>query len=348
MPANIFINYRKEDSRWNTEALYNELLKYFARESLFKDFNTIELGEDFVVSIKKALDQCDVLLIVIGKSWLDIKDQRGARRLNDDKDFVRIEIATALKRNIRIIPLLFDNVEMPQPELLPEDMQQLSSRQFLSISDTKFTSDVQKLAESIQKSLNITTNPAAGKSKKKRIWFSISFGIAFSLLAVLLVINYPAANKGNSMSSTLKQQPGVSQNDPSTSVQKENPSPVIHLQSKLIIRYPYSYDLDAGVPYRTGESNADVDFIWEHPTSMDFEIRPDLGKFNLLGKVNFDEIDLPYLQKLQYSKASINSDLLIKGAVVAVITKENRFGKFIVETADLEPSITVVIYEKDQ
>ena len=46
MPSNIFINYRKEDSRWNTQALYNELLKYFPKESIFKDFNTIGLGED--------------------------------------------------------------------------------------------------------------------------------------------------------------------------------------------------------------------------------------------------------------------------------------------------------------
>ena len=128
-----------------------------------------------------------------------------------------------------------------------------------------------------------------------------------------------------------------------------SPKPAtIHLQSTLIIRYPYSYDLDAGVPYRTGESNAEVDFVWEHPTSMDFEIRPDLCKFNLLGKVNFDEIDLPYLEKLQYSKEPINADLLLKGTVIGVITKEKRFGKFIVEKDDLEPTINVIIYERDE
>jgi hypothetical protein len=123
--------------------------------------------------------------------------------------------------------------------------------------------------------------------------------------------------------------------------------PAVHLQSKLIIRYPYSYDLDAGIPYRTGESNADVDFVWEHPTSMDFEIRPDLGKFNLLGKEDFDSIDLQQLEKLEYSKNSINSDLLMKGVVVAVITKEKRFGKFIVEDDNFEPTIRLVIYERE-
>lgn len=128
--------------------------------------------------------------------------------------------------------------------------------------------------------------------------------------------------------------------------ERADTAPVIHLDSKLIIRHPYSYDLDAGVPYRTDGNSADVDFEWAHPTSMDYEIRPDLGKFSLLGKVNFDDIDLSRLEKLQYSKDPINSDLLVDGAVVAVITKEKRFGKFIV-VADgyLEPTIRLVVYE---
>lgn len=123
----------------------------------------------------------------------------------------------------------------------------------------------------------------------------------------------------------------------------------IHSESKLVIRFPYSYDLDAGVSYRTGESGAEVDFIWEHPTSMEYEIRPDLGKFSLLGKQNFDDVDLAQLEKLQYSKETISADLLLKGVVVAVITKEKRFGKFIVEDeSSFEPTFRVVIYERDQ
>ena len=74
------------------------VVEVFSKESIFKDFNTIEPGEDFVVTIKKALEQCDVLLVIIGKSWLNMKDQKGLARLNDPDDFVRIEIATALKK----------------------------------------------------------------------------------------------------------------------------------------------------------------------------------------------------------------------------------------------------------
>ena len=121
----------------------------------------------------------------------------------------------------------------------------------------------------------------------------------------------------------------------------------IHLESTLILRYPYSYDLDAGVPYNTENSNADADFIWEHPTSMDFELRPDLGKFSLLGKEDFESITLQQLQKLDYSKNPINADEFLKGAVIGVITKEKRFGKFIVQEGGLEPTIKVIIYNRD-
>ncbi len=106
LPGTIFINYRKDDSSWNALALYNELQKYFSREQIFKDFNTILPGDDFVVSIDNALRKCDVLLVVIGKSWLDMKDVTGQRRLDDPDDFVRLEVATALARNIQVIPVL--------------------------------------------------------------------------------------------------------------------------------------------------------------------------------------------------------------------------------------------------
>ena len=103
LPGTIFINYRKDDSSWNALALYNELQKYFTKDQIFKDFNTILPGDDFVVSIDNALRKCDVLIVVIGKSWLDMKDVTGRRRLDDPDDFVRLEVATALSRNIQVI-----------------------------------------------------------------------------------------------------------------------------------------------------------------------------------------------------------------------------------------------------
>lgn len=134
-------------------ALYNELQKYFSKDQIFKDFNTILPGDDFVVSIDNALRKCDVLIVVIGKSWLGMKDVGGKRRLDDPDDFVRLEVATALARNIQVIPVLFDDVPMPRPEDLPDNMKSLYRRQFVEIDSKRFEDDVRNLAEAIKKVL---------------------------------------------------------------------------------------------------------------------------------------------------------------------------------------------------
>ena len=150
MRGTIFINYRKDDSSWNALALYNELLKYFPKESIFKDFNTIRPGDDFVESIQRALSNCNVLLVVMSKNWLEVKDKHGNRRINDPDDLVRIEIATAIERNIQVIPVLFDNIPMPTNAELPENLKSLPRRQFVEIETTRFEADVKKLADAIK------------------------------------------------------------------------------------------------------------------------------------------------------------------------------------------------------
>ena len=146
----IFINYRKDDSNWNALALYQELQKYFSKDQIFKDFNAISPGDDFVVSINSALQSCDVLLVLIGKSWLSIKDETGTQRLSDPHDFVRLEIAKALERNIKVVPVLLDRTPMPLQSELPDNLKALSRRQFLEIDPTRFEDDVRKLAAAIQ------------------------------------------------------------------------------------------------------------------------------------------------------------------------------------------------------
>lgn len=184
MPANIFINYRRDDSLWNTQALYNSLQKYFPNNTIFKDFNTIRPGEDFVESINTALDQCQVLLVVISKNWLTVTNANGENRLHDADDFVRIEIATALKRNIRVIPLLFDGVKMPLKEALPEDIQPLIQRQFIPIDNQKFDSDVQKLSEAIKEILGGKKVPPI----KRSFTISMSMLLRFLLSGVVGLI----------------------------------------------------------------------------------------------------------------------------------------------------------------
>ena len=162
MKSKIFINYRKDDSPWNSLALYQELIKHFGKESIFKDFNTITPGTDFVESIEEALESCDVLLVLISEHWADIKDKNGNLRINNEDDFVRIEIATALKRKIKVIPVLFDNAVLPPATDLPEDLKSLARRQSIEIDKTRFEADTARLVAAIK---NILQTPSARAPK---------------------------------------------------------------------------------------------------------------------------------------------------------------------------------------
>lgn len=149
----IFINYRKDDSNWNALALYNDLQKYFTKDQLFKDFNAIRPGDDFMMSIENALAKCNVLLVIIGKNWLNAKNADGTLRIQEPDDFVRLEISTALDRGVQVIPVLFDGTPMPTSEQLPENLRPLCRRQFVEIDPKRFEDDVRNLAEAIKQVL---------------------------------------------------------------------------------------------------------------------------------------------------------------------------------------------------
>jgi hypothetical protein len=143
--ARIFISYRRDDSGGWAGRLYDRLSQQFGRENVFMDINTIEAGLDFVEVIEQAVGSCDVLIALIGKQWLTITDDAGLRRLDYPEDFVRLEIAAALARNIRVIPALVQGASMPRSTDLPDVLKLLARRNAIDISETRFHSDVDRL-----------------------------------------------------------------------------------------------------------------------------------------------------------------------------------------------------------
>jgi hypothetical protein len=116
----IFISYRREESAGHAGRIADNLIDHFGEDRIFQDIASIEPGEDFAEAIDRAVDSSGVLLAVIDRNWA------GHKRLDDPDDYVRREIATALKRNVRVMPLCIQGAAMPRADELPDDLAPLA------------------------------------------------------------------------------------------------------------------------------------------------------------------------------------------------------------------------------
>jgi TIR domain len=133
MADTIFINYRREDSAATAGRLHDRLAQAFGRKHIFMDVDQIPAGIDFVAHLNGQVAACGVVLVVIGPHWLDVRNEAGQRRLNQPDDFVAIEIAAALARDIRVIPVLVDGASIPKTSELPDSLKPLVRRQAIEV-----------------------------------------------------------------------------------------------------------------------------------------------------------------------------------------------------------------------
>ncbi|HSG45809.1 MAG TPA: SUMF1/EgtB/PvdO family nonheme iron enzyme, partial [Anaerolineales bacterium] len=149
----IFISYRRVDSAGYAGRIYDRLTNHFGEDAVFMDVDTIEAGLDFVVVLQNAVQSCDVLIALIGRQWLNIKGETGERRLDNPEDFVRIEIAAALDRDIRVIPVLVDGTNMPRSTELPDNLLPLARRNALQVNHHSFNADASRLISQLELAL---------------------------------------------------------------------------------------------------------------------------------------------------------------------------------------------------
>jgi len=148
--ARIFISYRRADSADVTGRIYDRLAGHFGTAAIFKDVDSIPAGIDFKAHLEKAVGKCRVFLAVIGDKWLEQVESLQNNRLQDPRDFVRIEIEAALNRNILIIPLLVRGASMPAEEELPPSLRKLVYRNAVPIRpDPDFHRDMDRLIAAI-------------------------------------------------------------------------------------------------------------------------------------------------------------------------------------------------------
>jgi formylglycine-generating enzyme required for sulfatase activity len=150
MAAKIFISYRRDDSAGHAGRVHDRLEREFGRDLLFMDVDAIPLGVNFVKVLEDQVTNCDVLLAIIGPGWLDARDDDGKRRLDNPHDYIRIEIAVALKREIPVIPILLEGVRLPKAHQLPDNLKDLVLRNGLDVRHASFHNDMDRLVRGLR------------------------------------------------------------------------------------------------------------------------------------------------------------------------------------------------------
>ena len=145
----IFISYRQADSEGHVGRLYDHLARLFDASELFRDLNSLRGGDEFSPACEQAVAACEVFIPVIGPAWLDIRDSRGRRRLDNPRDLVRREIATALQLGKRVFPVLVGGAARPRSSDLPGDISTLFEHNAIELSPERFAYDVERLVEAI-------------------------------------------------------------------------------------------------------------------------------------------------------------------------------------------------------
>ena len=161
MLGGVFISYRREDSGGFAGRIYDRLRGALGRENVFFDVDSIAPGIDFVDALSTRVGRCDALIAVIGKHWVSTTDADNRRRLDDPSDFVRVEIEAAIKRGVRVIPVLVDGASLPKSDDLPRSLKTLTRRQAIEISHARFDSDVEGLNHALSE-LEIELSHADG------------------------------------------------------------------------------------------------------------------------------------------------------------------------------------------
>ena len=151
--AHIFISYRRSDTGYVARMLADRLQHQYGSGSVFLDVDNIPPGVDFRNHLDAAVAQCDVFLALIGNEWLSASES-GVSRLEDARDFVRIELESALRRSIPVIPILTESAAMPREDQLPESLRAFAYRNGMELrAGADLEAHLARIVKGVQDSL---------------------------------------------------------------------------------------------------------------------------------------------------------------------------------------------------
>ncbi|WP_406091625.1 toll/interleukin-1 receptor domain-containing protein [Streptomyces sp. NBC_01013] len=158
----IFLSFRKPDSRWMRDRVYRALSERLGTDAIFKSGQSIPPGADFAEILRRQAAECEVMCVLIGPGWLDLRGEDGVRLLDRDHDWVRVEIATALRAGNRVVPVLLgDATSLPDASALPHEIAELARLQFLRVPETHLPDGLVHLGDELTALLS-DTDPADG------------------------------------------------------------------------------------------------------------------------------------------------------------------------------------------
>jgi len=183
MRGRIFISYRRDDAAGDARGVADRLARDFGKTNVFMDVDNLLAGQRFDRELDRALSQCDVLIAILGPRWTDLLS-----RADGERDFVRDEIAAALKREIVVIPVLVGREghmpALPQAKDLPEEIRELVLYQKHSVAHETFGRDTTELIAAISAVLR------ARRPQRQVNPLFIGAGAMFAAALLLLVYQF--------------------------------------------------------------------------------------------------------------------------------------------------------------
>ena len=243
--AGIFVSYRRSGASSSTYRLVNELQREFGEAKIFLDVESIDPGVPFAEAISNAISKCNVVLVVIGPSWLEMKNEQGQRRLDEPKDWIRREIEIALESRAKVIPVLVEGAKVPEAEDLPESIASLAGLNGYELAANKvhWDFDVSRLVKKLR-----------GKvGHKKR---NVMIGVAVMALLVFVV--------------QFEQQ--------SESVPREQRDPVALTNDGPLVEIPAARGFDD--QKQPAGSNADLSGEWYSNEGIRYSVRQQGSQFS--------------------------------------------------------------------
>ena len=290
----IAISYRREDSLPTAGRLYDRLQAKFGKKNVFMDFDSIPPGMDFREQIKQMIERSSLVIAIIGPHWLG-EQPDGSRRIDNPADFVRLEIAYALEGGIPVIPLLTNTTQMPKPEMLPPDIQELAFRHALPLdSGMDFHSHAERLITGIRKAVDAAprssrpqkiAEPTATAANARRLRKIVIWSAAILLAGAASAVWFFTAHRHEQQANGTRQALVVEQPKPAIAAQPPSTQPVAEatphdigaqkLTKVFVKKYGVSALLPTDVfPDAKKLSNSDQSFLqgnsWTGQTTLTF------------------------------------------------------------------------------